>query len=109
MHIYDHYHSLCHSNRDCQRSQPKQDKNLWFLVLNLQIATKASTSALLNAAGDVLSQLFFEEGEAFNWKRTLTFGFLVRLHATFPVTLAEKTYLDTIYDLEGLGNTSLTH
>lgn len=43
----------------------------------MQIATKTTTSALLNAAGDVLSQLFFEEGEGFNWKRTLTFGFLV--------------------------------
>ncbi len=47
-----------------------------------QVLTKTTTSAVLNAVGDVLSQVFFEDSDGINWKRTLIFGILVSLART---------------------------
>ena len=46
-----------------------------------QVLTKTVTSALLNAVGDIMSQVFFEEHEGIDWKRTAIFAFLVRIHS----------------------------
>lgn len=44
----------------------------------VQVATKAITSAVLNAAGDALSQKYCEGSSSIDWKRLGTFTFLVR-------------------------------
>ena len=43
----------------------------------LQVGTKTVTSAILNAAGDVISQKYFEGNDKLDWKRTGIFAFLV--------------------------------
>lgn len=40
--------------------------------------TKIATSAGLNAAGDIMGQMFFEKDKKFDWLRFAKFTFLVR-------------------------------
>ena len=43
-----------------------------------QVLTKAATAAVLNAGGDVFSQLYIEKTSRFDWKRLGVFTLLVR-------------------------------
>jgi len=42
------------------------------------VLTKAATAAVLNAGGDVFSQLYIEKTSKFDWKRLGVFTLLVR-------------------------------
>ena len=48
------------------------------MIALVQVLTKALTAALMNAAGDLFAQLFFEKNSIVDWKRVATFAFLVR-------------------------------
>eukprot|EP00884_Botryococcus_braunii_P004181 jgi/Botrbrau1/13764/Bobra.0056s0020.1 len=54
--------------------------SLWAAYLALlekqPVATKAVTSAILNAAGDLIAQLLVEQRSSIDWKRLATFAFL---------------------------------
>ncbi len=44
-----------------------------------QVVTKAATAAVLNAGGDIFSQVFIEKTSQFDWKRLGVFTVLVRV------------------------------